>query len=296
VTLSPGTYVGGIAIDGTASVTLLAGVYYMQGGGFSVSGNGSVTDKGAGVVLVNAPAGPSDVISITGQGSMSLTASSSLTGAYAAYDHIAIFQDPASANAITVTGASASLTASGTLYAPGALLKIDGKGKVVVSTDTNPTGGQVIVFDTTVSVNGALTINADPPNSSVPATAFAATVPALPSGAARGAQPFAALVGSTEFAVVQAALALNGPAAPGGMTATGTPSPNGLEVPAATTSVSPALATRSGTSGADRVARDQLFAGIPGSTAVALSGASVAVPEDTWSVTGVDPLSKSLGG
>src|SRR5262249_9823897 len=162
VTLSAGTYVGGITIDGTASVTLLPGVYFMSGGGFLVSGHGSVTDNGAGVLLVNAPAGPNDVISITGQGSVPLTASSSLTGAYAAYNHIAIFQDRASANPVTVTGASASLMVSGTLYAPAALLKINGNGTAVVSTDTNSTGGQVIVFDAMVTTNGVLTINADP--------------------------------------------------------------------------------------------------------------------------------------
>src|SRR5262249_40605134 len=159
VTLSPGTYVGGIAINGTASVTLLPGVYYMQGGGFTVSGKGSVT--GTGVLLVNAPAASSDVISVTSQGSVSLTASSALTGSLAPYNHIALFQDPASANTVSVS-AQANLTVIGTLYAPGALLKINGNGTAVVSTDTNSTGGQVIVFDAVITGNGALTINADP--------------------------------------------------------------------------------------------------------------------------------------
>jgi hypothetical protein len=167
VTLSPGTYIGGITIDGTAAVALLPGVYYMNGGGFKVSGHGSVTDNGAGVLLVNAPASPSDVISLTSRGSMSLTAPSGLTGAYAAYNHIVIFQDPASTNTVSVAG-QASLTVSGTLYAPAALLKINGNGSAVVSTDTNPTGGQVIVFDAMVTENGALTINADPSPGNAP--------------------------------------------------------------------------------------------------------------------------------
>jgi hypothetical protein len=40
------------------------GIYYMQGGGFSVSGQGSVT--GIGVLIVNAPAASTDTISFTG--------------------------------------------------------------------------------------------------------------------------------------------------------------------------------------------------------------------------------------
>jgi hypothetical protein len=218
VTLSPGTYVGGIAIDGTASVTLLGGVYYMQGGGFKVSGTGSVA--GTGVLLVNAPAGPGDVISITGQGNVSLTAPEGLTGSLAAYNHIVIFQDPASANTVTVTG-QASLAASGTLYAPAALLKINANGTAVVSTDTNPTGGQVIVFDAQVTTNGALTINADPPDFAVPAAALSATAPpsvatvfASPSAAARAAQPIAPVVATTDFVSAQAVLARNGRAVP----------------------------------------------------------------------------------
>ena len=46
VTLKPGIYIGGIAISGKAKVTLGSGIYYLQGGGFSVSGNASVTDLG----------------------------------------------------------------------------------------------------------------------------------------------------------------------------------------------------------------------------------------------------------
>jgi hypothetical protein len=159
LTLSPGTYDGGIQVTGTGSVTLLPGVYFMNGGGFSVSGNGSVT--GTNVLIVNAPGGPSDTISITGQASVNLTASAGLTGANAPYNGITIFQDPASANPISVTG-QASLTMTGVLYAPDALLKIDGRGNTVVSTDSTNKGGEVIVRDTMVTGNGFLTINADP--------------------------------------------------------------------------------------------------------------------------------------
>src|SRR5262249_5395948 len=57
LSLSPGTYDGGIEVTGHAAVTLAAGVYYLKGGGFKVSGHGSVTDNGKGVLIVNAPSG-----------------------------------------------------------------------------------------------------------------------------------------------------------------------------------------------------------------------------------------------
>jgi hypothetical protein len=55
VTLDPGLYVGGIQVTG-GTVTLNPGVYYMEGGGFAVSGSGSV--YGNGVMLYNDPVRP----------------------------------------------------------------------------------------------------------------------------------------------------------------------------------------------------------------------------------------------
>jgi hypothetical protein len=258
VTLSPGTYVGGIVIDGTASVTLLPGVYYMQGGSFTVSSKGSVTDNGAGVLLVNAPAKSSDVISITSQGSLSLTASSGLTSAYAAYNHIVIFQDPASANTLSVTG-KGSLTVSGTVYAPAALLKIDSNGTVVVSTDTNSTGGQVIVFDAQVTGSGVLTINADPP------TAASANVAAAPVGG-----------GALADGTVLRQLALALPASQ----------------PASVASPSPAPAAPASLAGATQVPTGSSYVLNTGRAAVALSGGA-AEQADYWMAAGLDALANA---
>jgi hypothetical protein len=160
--LSPGTYDGGITITGSSPVTLLPGVYYMNGGGFVVSGLGSVT--GTGVLIVNAPQAPTDVISITGQGSVNLTAPTGLTDGLAAYNGITIMQDPASANPISVVG-QGSLTMTGTLYAPAALLRLDGNGNATVSAffaGHLSLGGIVAVADAMVTVKASLTINADP--------------------------------------------------------------------------------------------------------------------------------------
>ncbi len=62
-------YVGGIHVSGNAALTLQPGVYYLRGGGFAISGNGSVTGMG-GVMIYNAPVASGDVISITGNGSV----------------------------------------------------------------------------------------------------------------------------------------------------------------------------------------------------------------------------------
>jgi uncharacterized repeat protein (TIGR01451 family) len=160
--LSPGTYDGGIFINGSGPVTLLPGVYYMNGGGFVVSGQGSVT--GTGVLIVNAPLASTDVITLTGQARVNLTAPTGLTGALAPYNGITIMQAPASANPISVVS-QGSLTMTGTLYAPAALLKINGTASVTVSAffaGHLSQGGIVAVADAMVTVFGRLTINADP--------------------------------------------------------------------------------------------------------------------------------------
>src|SRR2546430_13578080 len=53
------TYVGGIQVSGKATVTLLPGVYYLQGGGLSVSGQATVT--GSAVLIYNAPTSPGEI-------------------------------------------------------------------------------------------------------------------------------------------------------------------------------------------------------------------------------------------
>src|SRR5207253_6356020 len=54
-TLQPGTYTGGIALSGQASVTLAPGMYYLSGGGLKMSGQSSLV--GMGVIIYNAPSG-----------------------------------------------------------------------------------------------------------------------------------------------------------------------------------------------------------------------------------------------
>jgi hypothetical protein len=226
VTLSPGTYDGGIAVTGQASVTLLPGIYYMNGGGFQVSGHGSVTDNGAGVLIINAPAGPNDTISITGQASVSLTAPSSLPAPYAAYQGITLFQDPASSNPIGFTG-QATVTLTGVAYVPDALVAIDGKANVTINAGAGtatlpPLLGALIAFDLKVDGNGVLAINPDdPPSGLSPAvlttpSSGGVVVPSAgvaPANGGTGSAPFVALgviAGGSAAGGAGLALLLNG--------------------------------------------------------------------------------------
>jgi hypothetical protein len=143
-TLNPGTYTGGISVSGNAAVTLLPGLYYLQGGGLSVSGGGSVT--GSGVVIYNAP--QSGVISVTGNGTITLTAPTAGT-----YQGIGLFQDRSSTAPITVSG-NGSLGVSGSIYAARATLNISGNAQTQVY------GNGSLVIDDLIDSGNGLTIDA----------------------------------------------------------------------------------------------------------------------------------------
>ncbi len=196
--LSPGTYLGGISVSGRASVTLAPGVYYLEGGGFSVTDKASVT--GSGVVIINAPGEHRDTISVSGlgvvslapgehrdrisvsdQGVVSLSAPSS-----GPYQGVAVFQNPASSNPVCFSG-QAKVTINGVVYTPAAPVSITGNAVVTINFGPGtatlpPILGALIAYDLQASCNGVLTINPDDPSSSSSAAAGAAalsgTVPA----------------------------------------------------------------------------------------------------------------------
>jgi len=176
LTLSPGTYVGGIKLSGSGSIKLEPGVYYLEGGGLSVVGSGSIT--GSGVLLINAPSKSTDSISLTGSGSLTLSPSSSLTGIYASDDGITILQNPASAAPITIDG-SGGLTINGVLYAPKAPLDIAGSGGLLVNPDSTYGRAEVIVSDLKDTGSGSVTINVDSPTVKV-STPVTVSVPGEP--------------------------------------------------------------------------------------------------------------------
>ena len=145
-TLQPGTYVGGIHISGNANVTLAAGIYYLKGGGFTVSGSATVT--GTGVLLYNAPQYANVVISISGIVNVTLSAPTR-----GAYQGVAIFQDRGSSAPISVTG-NGVLNLYGALYAAKGTVNVSGNGLL----DFHGTNGRLITWDLSVSGNGALSV------------------------------------------------------------------------------------------------------------------------------------------
>ena len=150
VSLQPGVYQGGISVSGTGSLSLVPGIYYMQGGGFSFSGQGNLAGKG--VMIYNAPSnGNSDGISVNGQGSVQLTGMTS-----GIYQGMTFFQDRASNVTGNISGTSGTTSITGTFYFAGALLNITGNGGVV------NLGSQYISYDLTLGGNGNININWTP--------------------------------------------------------------------------------------------------------------------------------------
>jgi hypothetical protein len=162
--LQPGLYIGGITISGQAHVVLEPGVYYLQGGGFTVSGQATVTDNGQGVLLYNAPANSSDGITISGQATVSLTGLSAaqLTDLSLpqGYQGLAIFQAANATAAISLSGQS-SVNITGTVYAAGAKVSVTGGSHLsLVGDAAKRLRAQLIVSDLTVSGVGSVSVDA----------------------------------------------------------------------------------------------------------------------------------------
>jgi hypothetical protein len=149
-TLSPGVYTGGISVSGTGSLTLEPGIYYMDGGGFQFSGQGSLF--GEGVMIYNAPSnGNADGVSVTGQGSVTLSGPTS-----GIYQGLTFFQDRDSTVTANISGTSGQTSITGTFYFASALLNVTGNGGVV------NLGSQYISDTVALGGNGGININWSP--------------------------------------------------------------------------------------------------------------------------------------
>jgi hypothetical protein len=126
-TICPGLY-SQIHVSGNASLTLSAGTYIIEGGGFTVTGKASVT--GSGVTIYNAGSnypssgGTFGGISLSGNGTFNLTAPTSGT-----YAGILIFQSRQNTRALSFSG-DAMAGMSGTIYAANALLSMSGNASL----------------------------------------------------------------------------------------------------------------------------------------------------------------------
>jgi hypothetical protein len=147
--LYPGVYKGGISASGTANVVLMPGVYYMDGGGFDFSGQGSLT--GNGVMIYNGLSnGNGGDVSVTGSGAINLTPPTS-----GAYQGLTFWQDRSSTTTATISGGGNS-SIIGTFYFPGALLNVQGNGGNL------NLGSQYISNQLNISGGGTMTVQWTP--------------------------------------------------------------------------------------------------------------------------------------
>ncbi len=162
LTLQPGLYRGGISITGKGNVFLQPGIYYMDGGGFSVGAQGTLT--GYEVMIFNAPKANSDSISLTGSGAITLTSPTA-----GPYQGIVLYQqrDSAYQPTVSVTGSSPidyngdgtidnKMNISGTFYAPSAELSVTGNGS------NDVIGSQYISNTLKLGGNGSFTVDWNP--------------------------------------------------------------------------------------------------------------------------------------
>ncbi len=143
-TINPGVY-SSITVSGNGKLTMTAGVYLIAGGGFSVSGNGSVS--GGGIMIYNggsnlaADSGTFGAVTLSGNGAISLTPTT--TGAYA---NILIFQSRNNTKVLTLSGNSMVIP-GGLIYAPAAAILSNGNGQFkgsIVANTMNVSGNSIL--------------------------------------------------------------------------------------------------------------------------------------------------------
>jgi len=146
--IQPGVYHGGITITGQANVTMMPGIYYMDGGGFSFSGQGNLVANG--VMIYNDPKQPSDNINLSGSNGGSVTMTPPTSGTYKG---LTLFQNRNSDNVMSISGNGAFFV-TGTFYTAGSLMNVTGNGNAHVGSqyisrllDLNGTGNLAIDYD-----------------------------------------------------------------------------------------------------------------------------------------------------
>jgi hypothetical protein len=123
VTLDPGTYCGGLLVEG-GTVTLNPGLYVVRDGPLTVAANARLTGTGASILLVGEGA------NLLFRGSPSITLTAMAAGPLAGIA-IAIADDGMPKTA--VLQGSPDLTLGGSLYLPGTSLTLQGSPSIAVS-------------------------------------------------------------------------------------------------------------------------------------------------------------------
>src|SRR5690606_19894937 len=136
-----------ISVSGKGSLTLEPGIYYMDGGGFSFSGQGDLTAQG--VMIFNAPTSNSHNVEISGTGNIIMSPPTD-----GIYKGLTVFQARYSSNTVSVSGGG-FMDISGTFYTANGTLKVSGGGDSKV-------GSQYISRYLEIVGNGGLRIDYDP--------------------------------------------------------------------------------------------------------------------------------------
>jgi hypothetical protein len=144
VHLYPGVYKGGIHVSGQVNVIMNPGIYYMEDGGFSFTGQGSLNANG--VMVYTEPKQKSDEMNVNGLGQINWSPMN--TGPYRG---IALWQDRASFNPVNVSGNGTSQI-KGTFYAKRGQLNVTGNGAQDVL------GSQYISYKVNLGGNGNFNI------------------------------------------------------------------------------------------------------------------------------------------
>jgi Ca2+-binding RTX toxin-like protein len=137
--IGPGIY-SQISVSGNGKLTMSPGIYVIAGGGFSVTGNSSVSGSGTGVMIYNAGSnypsagGTFGVVNLSGSGSISFQPAT--TGDYAG---ILVFQSRDNKSTMALSGNGTAIP-GGVIYAPSAAVTMSGggqfKGSLVANTLT----------------------------------------------------------------------------------------------------------------------------------------------------------------
>jgi Flp pilus assembly protein TadG len=140
VTLDPGVYIGGIVSDGNGNVTMNSGVYYMQGGGFSFTGEGNLIANG--ILLFSQ--GAIDISPHQSAAQMSPLTSGP-------YQGITVYLDRYSGASVNLTG-NGLANITGTIYAANSVLTVN-EGSSGDSLGTQYICDRLYVPANTVTVN-----------------------------------------------------------------------------------------------------------------------------------------------
>ncbi len=161
LTLNPGVYPRGITITGNTTdwynVTMNPGIYYIEDGGFTITGQVNVIANGVMIYNASPPGvsgGNSNGISISGGGSFQMTALNSSDPNAAIYNGISMFVNRDSGTPISITG-GASTNFTGTVYAPSSPVTVTGNGDATI-------GSRYISRTLDIGGTGNLLINYDP--------------------------------------------------------------------------------------------------------------------------------------